>query len=112
MFYNFIAQGLGDKVNIPKTTADGSTIRNVLSFIFVLAGAVSVLMVVIGGIRYVISTGDPQKVATAKNTVLYSIIGLVISLSAFIITYFIFDLISDSPTDASIGYSTSLQRRE
>jgi len=58
------------------------TLINVLLFI---TGALSVVMLIVGGIFYVISSGDAGKVAKAKNTVMYSIVGLVISLVALAI---------------------------
>ncbi len=66
------------------------TITNVLLFII---GAVSVIMLIIGGIRYTISQGDSSAVTSAKNTILYSIIGLVVAILAyaavnFVITHF------------------------
>ncbi|MCA9339488.1 MAG: hypothetical protein KDA17_01090, partial [Candidatus Saccharibacteria bacterium] len=45
-------------------------------------GAISVLMIVIGGLRFVLSQGDASAVSSAKNTVLYAVIGLVVALMA------------------------------
>ena len=56
------------------------TITNVLLFII---GAISVIMLIIGGIRYTTSNGDQQAVQNAKNTILYAVVGLVIALLAF-----------------------------
>ncbi|MBQ3263959.1 hypothetical protein IJH06_02515 [Candidatus Saccharibacteria bacterium] len=53
----------------------------VLGFI----GIIAVVMLVIGGIRYMVSGGDSKKITDAKNTVLYAIIGLVICLLSAII---------------------------
>ncbi|MDX1765647.1 MAG: pilin [Candidatus Saccharimonadales bacterium] len=68
--------------------ADNTQIDNILQAVFAFAGFVSLVFVVIGGFRYVTSGGDPQKTAQAKDTILYSIIGLVIALSAFVIVRF------------------------
>ena len=56
------------------------TITNVLLFII---GAISVIMLIIGGIRYTTSNGDQQAVQNAKNTILYAVVGLVIAILAF-----------------------------
>lgn len=56
------------------------TISKVLLFII---GAVSVIMLIIGGIRYTISQGDSSAVTSAKNTILYSIIGLIVAILAY-----------------------------
>lgn len=62
------------------------TITNVLLFII---GAVSVIMLVIGGIRYTVSAGDSSAVTGAKNTILYAIIGLVVAILAYAVVNFV-----------------------
>ena len=62
------------------------TITNVLLF---LVGAVSVIMLIIGGIRYTISGGDSTAVTAAKNTILYAVIGIVVSLLAYALVNFV-----------------------
>lgn len=47
------------------------------------AGAIAVLIITLAGFRYVTSAGDPQSAAKAKNAIIYTLIGLVIALSAF-----------------------------
>ena len=59
-----------------------TTIVNVLLFVI---GAISVIMLIIGGIRYTVSAGDSGNVTAAKNTIMYAIIGLVIAFLAFAI---------------------------
>ena len=52
-------------------------------------GIISVIMLIYGGLRYVVSGGDSKKVTDAKNTILYAIIGLIISLLAYAIVNFV-----------------------
>ena len=52
-------------------------------------GAVAVLMLIYGGIRYTISAGDSKAVTDAKNTILYAIIGIVVALLAYAIVNFV-----------------------
>lgn len=54
-----------------------------------VVGAISVLMLIWGGLRYITSGGDSKKITDAKNTVLYAIIGLIISVLAFAIINFV-----------------------
>ena len=54
-----------------------------------MVGVIAVIMVIIGGINYTTSQGDPEKIKKAKNTILYGIIGLIISLLAFAIVSFV-----------------------
>ena len=62
------------------------TVVNVLLF---LIGAVSVIMIIYGGIRYVTSAGEAKGVESAKNTILYAIVGLIISILAYAIVNFV-----------------------
>ena len=62
------------------------TITNILIF---LIGAVSVVMLIVGGFRYVVSGGDSAGVEGAKNTILYAIIGIVVAFLAYAAVSFI-----------------------
>lgn len=82
-----------DTSPLPTTPADDNRVQIILSLIFVIIGAISLLMVTIGGFRYVVSHGDPSNIAQAKNTILYSIIGLVVAIAGvgivnFVVGYF------------------------
>jgi hypothetical protein len=61
-------------------------IANVLIFVI---GAIAVIMVIIGGLRYVLSSGNPQATAGAKDTILYAIIGVVVAALAFALVNFV-----------------------
>lgn len=56
-------------------------------------GAISVIMLIWGGLRYITSGGDSKKITDAKNTILYAIIGLVIAVLAFAIINFVLNTI-------------------
>lgn len=62
--------------------------RIVNAMIFVTA-ALSVLMIIIGGFRYTTSGGDQSSLTSAKNTILYSVIGLVVALVAYALVNFV-----------------------
>jgi intracellular septation protein A len=74
--------------SLPKATVTTS-MPTVLRTVFAFAGVLSVLFVVIGGFRYTISSGDPGQIKQAKETILYAIIGLVLTISAFTIVSFV-----------------------
>ncbi len=57
-------------------------LQNGLEIFVIVVGFASVATVIVGGFRYVLSAGDPQKTAAAKNTILYAIVGLVVALTA------------------------------
>ena len=70
-------------------------ITNVVLYI---VGAISVIMLVWGGVRYIISGGDSKKITDAKNTILYAIIGLIIAVLAFAIVNFVLNAIGSVTT--------------
>lgn len=65
-------------------------IVNVLLFVI---GIISVIMIIVGGIRYATSNGDANSVTAAKNTILYAIVGLVVAIFAYAIVTFVVDQI-------------------
>jgi hypothetical protein len=70
------------------------TVANTLIFIVL---AVSVIMLIIGGLRYVLSSGEASAVKGAKDTILYAIIGIVVAILAFAIVSFVASRIGASP---------------
>jgi hypothetical protein len=70
-----------------------TTVVNVLLF---LIGAISVIMLIIGGIRYTVSGGDSGAVTAAKNTIMYALIGLVVAFLAFAIVNWVLGAITPS----------------
>lgn len=67
-------------------TAIFQTVVNIMLF---LIGAVAVIMLVIGGIRYVVSGGNSEQVTGAKNTIMYAIIGIVVAFLAYAAVSFV-----------------------
>lgn len=63
--------------------------KKIIDIFSIVVGSISVIMIIIGGFRYVISNGDTNGVSAAKNTILYAIVGLVIVLFAQVIVNFV-----------------------
>ncbi|MBR3176414.1 hypothetical protein IKF25_00365 [Candidatus Saccharibacteria bacterium] len=61
-------------------------------------GIISVIMLIYGGLRYVVSGGDSKKVTDAKNTIMYAIIGLIISILAYAIVNFVINAVGGEAT--------------
>jgi hypothetical protein len=70
----------GQPANLFGPTGIFNTISNILLFV---VGALSVVMLIVGGLRYVLSSGKQTAVTEAKNTVLYAIVGLIVALLAY-----------------------------
>jgi len=78
-----LAVGIIDPTNIPHTTpADKTTLNKGLLTTYVVVGAIAVMLIVIAGFRYVISEGDPSRVADARRSIIYTGVGLVVTASA------------------------------
>lgn len=75
--------------NIPTTVADQGRIDETLTIVFGILGTIAVLMMVMGGIKYIIAKGNPGDLAKAKDTILYAAIGLGICIMAYSIVLFV-----------------------
>lgn len=67
--------------------------NKITSTVLYAVGIVSVIMLIYGGLRYVMSGGDSKKVTDAKNTILYAIIGLIIAVLSYAIVHFVLQAI-------------------
>ncbi len=73
-------------------TDEASSMTKVIinTMLFIL-GILSVIMIIVSGLRYVASAGDASRVKSAKDTLVYSIVGLVIALLSFAIVNYVLD---------------------
>jgi hypothetical protein len=67
------------------------TIVNVTEIIMYIVGAMSIITIIIGGIKYAVAGGDEQKMTTARRMIIYSLVGLAVAILAWTITNFVFD---------------------
>ena len=86
----------GDKSVYCQNRGSGETqvngiIKTIVEVLLTAVGAISIIMIVIGGIMFALSSGDAQKAAKARNTVLYAVVGLAVSLFASAIVNFVFN---------------------
>jgi hypothetical protein len=82
----------GDCSQITSDDADSSVatiINTVIDIFSIIVGAVSVIMIIFGGLRYITSAGDSANVTAARNTILYAVVGLVIVIFAQTIVKFV-----------------------
>lgn len=84
-----------------------SIIQGILSAIIGVAGLVSVVYIIVGGVQYMTSSGDASKTEKAKKTVLYACIGLIICALAFVIVNFVIGNILGQQTTSG-GEASSL----
>lgn len=66
-----------------------SIIKVVVQILSLIVGVAAVIMIIIGGLRFVTSSGDAQKAASARNTIIYAGVGLVVAALAQVIVAFV-----------------------
>jgi hypothetical protein len=79
----------GDASTLFGEGGQGGIFRTITNVLLFLIGAISVIMLIIGGIRYVVSGGDSTAVQNAKNTILYAIVGVVVAILAYAVVNFV-----------------------
>ena len=87
---------------------DKGVFKQITNTVLYIVGIIAVIMLIIGGIRYVVSGGDAKKVTDAKNTVLYAIIGLVICFFSYAIVNFVITSLPSSENPARVKGETSM----
>src|SRR5258708_5895994 len=80
------SKGDSAKDNLFGTGGVFQVVANTLIF---MVGAIAVIFLIIGGLRYVISNGDSKAVEGAKNTILYAIVGIVVAVISFALVQFV-----------------------
>ena len=88
-----VSSSQGD--DVPQDLAN-DVFKNIVNILLFIIGAVSVIMLIYGGIRYTTSGGNANNVTAAKNTIMYSIIGLVVAILAFAVVQFVVNQVMDS----------------
>ena len=90
------ATGLSQVTNFAGTASGNdllTPLRNIVNALLTFAAVVAVIFVIIGGVRYIVSQGDEDAQVQARNTIVYSVIGIiVIMLSTVIINYILANL--------------------
>lgn len=85
--------------DVPSTLlGDGGVLTTVVNAMLFIIGFLSVIMLIFGGLRYIISGGNAAAVTTAKNTILYAIVGLIIAIFAYAIVNFVIGSLTGGTT--------------
>lgn len=71
------------------TNLFGGILKDVINVLLYFAGAIAVIMIVVGGIRYITSDGDPGAAGKAKNTIIFAIVGVIIATMSYSIVNFV-----------------------
>src|SRR6185312_3712079 len=75
-----------------------SLAAKIVDIFSIVVGAVAIIMIIYGGFRYITSGGDSNRVGSAKNTLIYAIVGLIIVALAQVIVHFVLNTSSSAVT--------------
>jgi hypothetical protein len=84
--YNITPQEIGAP---DSTTSIGGGITNAVKLLMSIVGSLAIIFLIIGGIQLSLSSGDSKRVQQARETILYSVVGVIVAISAYAITEFI-----------------------
>lgn len=107
------SQGLDGALNVARGdgqptqlfNGDGSIVGRVITLLLFVVGVLSIIMLIIGGLRFVLSGGNKEKTTAARNTILYAIIGLLVAFFSYAIINFVVQAISEGNFGGSGGGS-------
>lgn len=89
--YNGIPSDVKDKLNqLPNVNSEQAQ-AGIVDYLLYIVGTVAVVMIIVAAVQMTTSAGDPGKVAKAKKTLLYAIIGLVVVVLAYAIAHFVME---------------------
>jgi hypothetical protein len=88
-----VCSTLGSNANCTATPTNGINISNlavdIINILSIVVGVTAVFMIIIAGIRFITSNGDSGNVSSARSTIIYAIVGLVVVALAQIIVQFV-----------------------
>lgn len=101
---NFNQKGAADCENDSGVT---SLIRTIITILSYIIGVASVIMILVGGLKYVTSAGDAAKVKSAKDSIVYALIGLVIVVMAQLLVRYVLTKATSKANSTTSTSSTS-----
>lgn len=82
---NGLDKAVSEDNRTTKIFSEDGIFKTVVNTLLFLVGAISVIMLIVGGIRYIVSAGDQNQVTAAKNTILYAIVGIIVAVLSWAI---------------------------
>ncbi len=76
------------------TQITGEVVADVLNIVYAVAAFAAIIVIIVGGIRYTSSNGDSNGIQTAKNTIMYAVVGLIVVIIAAAITNFVVAMVA------------------
>lgn len=91
MIWSILAQTIDIAGPLPQVT--DNALQNIVNVVFAVTAAIAVLIIVIAGVKFIWSRGDPQATVKARNAIVYAGIGLIVVSVAFSITTFVLNVL-------------------
>ena len=90
-----------DTVNAADNGSLDQDVIGIINNVIAVLGLVCVIVIIIGGVNYMTSSGDATKTKKAKDTILYGIVGLIICVLAFgIVNFVIANILGQKSNDS------------
>lgn len=87
-----------DEIGLPTGTASiDAGLTNVINMMAGLIGGLAIIALIYGGVQLSLSEGDPGKVKSARSTILYASVGIILAMSAFLFIWFITHNLGNGP---------------
>jgi hypothetical protein len=110
-----VCKGIGSVVDANgdcATTGQGPSVQDIIrmsvTVLSYVVGAAAIIMIILGAFKYITSNGDSGKITSAKNTIMYALIGVVVAALAQVLVHFVFVKATVPPADAYTPQSNSL----
>jgi len=81
--------GSTSSVCAAKDETINTPVQTLINTLLMAIGIIAVIMIIVGGIRYTLSNGDASQIKSAKDTILYAVVGLVVAMLAYAIVNFV-----------------------
>ena len=101
---NDCSQGSGQAKNL---LGNGGVVTTVINTMLFIVGLLSVVMIIFAGIRYTTAHGDKQQVTSAKDTLIYAVVGLIVAIIAYAVVNWITGLWGDGSGSGGTGGATA-----
>ena len=89
---------------IIKNASVQDIVSNIINWILYIVGVVSIVMIIVGGIRYAASAGNEKNVTAAKNTIIYALIGLAAAALSWVLVNFVFGALGGSQNEEATSF--------
>lgn len=79
------------------------TVKTIINVLLFVVGIIAVVMIIWGGISYVLSSGAADKAKKARDTIVYSVVGLIVAITAYAIVQFVFSSLGGNSGNSGSG---------